>query len=113
MNYWLDLFTSTTWKEFLEAGACVSGFRHRMRMAAAKIQPGDILLCYLTGVMRWVGALEVVGPSTDKRPIWKDAEFPVRFDVRPRVTLQPEHGVPMAELKGRVLFYASEADAPG
>lgn len=113
MNYWLDLFTGTTWKEFLEAGATVAGFRHRMRNAAAKIQTGDILLCYLTGVMRWVGALEVLGPSNDKRRIWKDDEFPVRFDVHPLVILQPEHGVPMSELKGRVLFYATEADAPG
>jgi hypothetical protein len=63
--------------------------------------------------MRWVGALEVVGPSTNQRPIWKDADFPVRFEVRPLVTLPPEHGVPMTELKGRVLFYATEADAPG
>lgn len=84
-----------------------------MRKAAANIQPGAILLCYLTRVMRWVGALEVVGPSSDKRPIWWDAEFPVRFDVRPLVTLLPEHGEPMSELKGRVWFYASEADAPG
>jgi hypothetical protein len=26
-NYWLDLFTGTTWKEFLDAGGEVSGFR--------------------------------------------------------------------------------------
>lgn len=113
MNYWLDLFTGTTWKEFVEAGATVSGFRHRMRKAAARIQPGDILLCYLTGVMRWVGALKVIGPSTDKRPIWADDNFPVRLEVRPLVLLQPEHGVPMSELTGKVLFYAAEADAPG
>lgn len=29
MNYWLDLFTGTTWREFQEAGADVSGFRER------------------------------------------------------------------------------------
>lgn len=113
MNYWLSLCTGTTWNEFLEAGARVSGFSARMRKTAAKIKPGDILLCYLTGVMRWVGALQVVGPSTDTRQIWKEADFPVRLDVRPLVTLPPEHGIPMSELKGRVLFYASEADAPG
>lgn len=113
MNYWLSLFTGTTWKEFLDAGARVSGFRARMRKTATKIKSGDILLCYLTGVMRWVGALEVLGPSTDTRRIWKDDDFPVRFDVRPLVTLQPEHGIPMSELKGKVLFYASEGDAPG
>jgi len=26
-KYWLDLFTGTTWEEFLEHGAKISGFR--------------------------------------------------------------------------------------
>ena len=26
-NYWLDLFTGTTWREFLDAGGEVSSFR--------------------------------------------------------------------------------------
>ncbi len=105
MTYWLDLFTGTTWDEFREAGARISGFRARMRHAARRIKPGDILLCYLTGVMRWVGALEVVGPSNDARRIWKDEEFPVRLEVQPLITLSPEHGVAMGELQGRVDFF--------
>jgi hypothetical protein len=28
-NYWLDLFTGTTWEEFQSAGGEVSGFRER------------------------------------------------------------------------------------
>lgn len=52
MKYWLDLFTGTTWDEFRNAGAKVSGFRPRMRNTVAKIKSGDILLCYMTGVMR-------------------------------------------------------------
>src|ERR1035438_2051149 len=83
MNYWLDLFTGTTWNEFQKSGATISGFSHRMRKTVHKIQPGDILLCYLTGVMRWVGALEVVGQTDDRTPIWKDAEFPSRLKVKP------------------------------
>jgi hypothetical protein len=110
MNYWLDLFTGTTWNEFRKAGATVSGFRQRMRNAAAKIEPGDILLCYLTGVMRWVGALEVVGISNDKRAIWQQSEFPVRFQVKPLVALDPEHGVLMQELEGKVDFYRGPTD---
>ncbi|MBI3852321.1 MAG: hypothetical protein HY298_18860 [Verrucomicrobia bacterium] len=110
MNYWLDLFTGATWDEFQKAGANVSGFRPRMRNAAKNVKPGDILLCYLTGVMRWVGALEVVGLSRDDRPIWKDVDFPVRFDVKPLVVLQPENGIPMSELEGRVNFYRSAKD---
>jgi len=51
LDYWLDLFTGTTWKEFLDAGAKVSGFSQRMRANVSRIKPGDILLCYMTGVM--------------------------------------------------------------
>jgi hypothetical protein len=54
MNYWLDLFTGTTWSEFQKFGATISGFSNRKRNIVQKIQPRDILLCYLTGVMRWV-----------------------------------------------------------
>lgn len=66
MTYWLNLFTGTTWKEFVDAGASVSGFSPKKQTVINRIKPGDILLCYLTGVMRWVGALEVLGPSDDK-----------------------------------------------
>jgi hypothetical protein len=111
MNYWLDLFTGTTWAEFQKAGSKVSGFNLRMRKMAAQIEPGDILLCYLTGVMRWVGALRVIGPSSDKSKIWKDAEFPVRLKVEPIVSLQPEHGVPLSDLEGQLAFYESNLDA--
>ncbi len=110
MNYWLDLFTGTTWREFREAGANVSGFRGRQAAVAKRVQPGDIFLCYLTGVMRWVGALEILGPTSDTRRIWKEQDFPVRFAVKPLVMLQPEHGVPMEELDGRVSFYADPKD---
>jgi len=81
-----------------------------MRNTVRKTQKGDILLCYLTGVMRWIGALEVVGPSADGRPIWKDADFPARLDVRPVVMVDAEFGVPMKELAGRVEFYRGPED---
>jgi len=110
MNYWLDLFTGTTWREFREAGANVSGFRPKQIKTAKRMKRGDIFLCYLTGVMRWVGALEIVGASTDTRKIWKEQDFPVRFEVRPLILLDPEHGVPMEQLEGRVRFYAGPKD---
>jgi len=110
MQYWIDLFTGTTWSEFRKAGAKVSGFRPRMRRTVARLQPGDILLCYMTGVMRWVGALEVVGPSDDKRSIWSFSDFPERVAVKPLVLLDAEDGVPMEQLEGKVEFYESQQD---
>jgi hypothetical protein len=106
MNYWLDLFTGTTWKEFRQAGARISGFRSTTKGIAKQVKPGDIFICYLTGVMRWVGALEVVGPSLDRTRIWQFDAFPVRFEVQPLVILDPEHGVPMADLEGKVVFFS-------
>jgi len=38
MNYWLDLFTGTTWKEFRDDGAKVSGFSAKRRSAAERMK---------------------------------------------------------------------------
>lgn len=110
MNYWLDLFTGTTWREFREAGGNVSGFRARQVGIAKQMKTGDIFLCYLTGVMRWVGALEIIGASSDTRKIWQEQDFPVRFDVKPLILLDPEHGIPMEKLEGQVQFYSGPKD---
>ena len=111
MNYWLDLFTGTTWREFRGAGANVSGFRPIRRKTVERIKPGDILLCYLTGVMRWVGALEVISQSNDTRRIWNYDEFPARLDVKPLILLDPEYGLQMQKLEGKVHFYEGSNDA--
>ncbi|MGA2075502.1 MAG: hypothetical protein ABSH52_18585 [Terriglobia bacterium] len=110
MEYWVDLFTGTTWTEFRKAGSSVSGFRASQKAIAKRIKPGDVFVCYLTGVMRWVGALEVIGPSDDKTPIWKFDDFPVRFAVKPLIMLTPETGTPMDEIEGRVSFFEGPRD---
>jgi hypothetical protein len=48
-TYWLDLFTVETWKEFLDHGGDVTGFREKRWKTVQKIKHGDYLLCYLTG----------------------------------------------------------------
>jgi hypothetical protein len=108
-SYWLDLFTVTTWTEFRAAGAKITGFRPRMRNTVARIKKGDILLCYLTGVMRWVGVLEVIGQSTDRSPIWTESDFPERLEVKPLIVLEPERGVAMSEFAGKAPFYRNVA----
>ena len=96
-NYWLDLFTGTTWEEFLAAGGEVSGFRERRWKTVQQIKPGDYLLCYLTGISRWIGVLEVGSePFKDTTPIWKDEQFPCRVRVRA-----------IAALSGRCFLMAS------
>jgi hypothetical protein len=110
-NYWLNLFTSATWQEFLAAGGTISGFPQSRHEIAKQVQADDILLCYLASAMRWVGALQVIGPSQDTRPIWREADFPVRLEVSPLVTLEPEQGLLMDDLEGKVTFYTGPKDA--
>lgn len=105
-NYWLDLFTGTTWDEFLAAGGEVSGFRDRRWKTVQQIKPGDYLLCYLTGISRWIGVLEVVSePFQDTAPIWKDDEFPCRVRARALATLTPETAVPVFELRDQLSIF--------
>lgn len=105
-TYWLDLFTGTTWQEFLDSGATVSGFRERRWKTVQRIKPGDYLLCYLTGVSRFIGVLEVTSePYWDETPVWKDEVFPGRVKVETIATLTPETAVPIFELKEQLTIF--------
>ena len=105
-NYWLDLFTGVTWQEFLDSGGSISGFRESRWAVMQSIKPGDYLLCYLTGVSRFAGVLEVTStPFRDSTPIWKDEDFPCRLRVRTVVSLTPETAVPVAELSDRLSMF--------
>lgn len=103
-NYWLDLFSGTTWEEFQKAGSSVSGFRESRWKIVQKIAKGDYLLCYLTGVSRFIGILEVASVPYKKadREIWHDEDFPCRFKVKPIVELTPDTAIPVFELRDQL-----------
>lgn len=105
-NYWLDLFTGVTWNEFQKAGSSISGFRQSRWNILQKMAQGDYLLCYLAGVSRFIGILEVVSPPFKEhaRDIWKDDDFPCRLKVKPIVELTPETAVPVMLLSDRLSF---------
>lgn len=105
-SYWLDLFTGTTWNEFLEAGGETSGFRESTWKTVKKIKPGDYLLCYLTGLSRWIGILEVVSePYKDDSKIWSFDAFPCRMKVKRVAELTPETAVPIKDLKDKLSIF--------
>src|SRR5207249_1592026 len=71
-----------------------------------RMKPGDYLLCYLTGVSRWIGALEVVSePYVDQRPIWNEAVFPCRVNVKVIVALTPETAIPVHDLRDSLTVF--------
>jgi len=99
MHYWLDLFTPYTWTRFQDHGADISGFRPRQRKAAfGRVKKGDKLVCYLVKLSRWCGVLEVLSDAfEDTSPIFADENdpFPIRFKVKPEVTLDFELSIPI------------------
>jgi hypothetical protein len=105
-SYWLDLFTAETWDEFLAGGGEVSGFSDRRWKTVERMRPGDYLLCYLTGISRFVGLLEVVQPAfRSEERIWSGAIFPARLGVRTIVKLTPETAVPVLDLRDRLSMF--------
>jgi hypothetical protein len=105
-QYWLDLFTYQTWQEFHSAGASVSGFRENRMKSVQSMKQGDYLLCYLTGVSRWIGVLEVTGPAfQSSEKIWADAVFPARVPVKVVHALEPNTAVPVLLMKDQLSIF--------
>lgn len=106
MKYWLNLFTWTTWQEFLNAGGDISGFRSSKWRTVQRMMPGDYLLCYMTGLSRFFAILEVTGkPFRDEVPIWEEEVFPCRIPVRVIMSLSPEHAVPVKSLRSQLSYF--------
>jgi hypothetical protein len=98
MAYFIDLFSPETYEAFKRSSRDISGFRLRHKRMAERITSGDMLICYMTRLSRWVGALEVIdGPSIDSTPIFlpENDPFVVRFRVRPVVWLDVEKAIPI------------------
>jgi hypothetical protein len=112
-SYWLDLFTGTTWQEFLDGGANVSGFRESRWKTLQQVQVGDYFLCYLTGVSRFIGVLEITSrPFKDSKPIWKQDVFPCRVKVKVIAKLTPETAMPILELRDQLSIFGKENAGP-
>lgn len=100
MNYYIDLFSPETFESFSKSQRDISGFRERHRNIASRIEVGDIFICYMTKLSRWVGALEITSTSfVDNSPIFYDSDDPfvIRFKVKPLIWLDKEYGIPIFE----------------
>lgn len=98
MKYFLHLFSPETYEAFTRSDKTVTGFKERHQAAAAKVEPGDRLLCYMTKASRWVGVLEVLGHSfRDATAIFtaENDPFVIRFRVSPLVWLPVDKSIPI------------------
>ena len=70
------------------------------------MKEGDVLLCYLTRASRWVGLLEVTGEAYwDESVVWSSQTFPSRVPVRVLTALEPEHSVPVLDMRDELSVF--------
>lgn len=106
-NYWLDLFTGKTWNEFNQRSDNITGFRKSRWKTVQKIAIGDYFLCYLTGISRFIGILEVTSKPffDEKQDIWSDESFPCRFKIKKVVQLTPETAIPVLDFREQLSLF--------
>jgi hypothetical protein len=105
MAAYLDLFTPETWQAFVKRGRDVSGFREWGKEIARKVGPGDVFICYLVGLSRWVGALRILSqPFQDSTPYFveQDDPFIIRFRVEPITTVDLVRAIPIKAIWDRL-----------
>ncbi len=86
------------------------GFNEKKAGAAARLNPGDRILCYLSKVSAFVGFMEVAGPSyVDREPLWSDGLYPVRLPVRVLAEVTLFNAVPIRSLIGQLSFMRHDA----
>jgi len=98
-TYWLSIFNTDTWQEFLDAGGSVMGFPENRWKTVQRMAIGDYLICYLTKFSRWLAVLEITGdPYQGRDRIWAQATFPCRVAVRVVSHLTPDTAIPVLSL---------------
>jgi hypothetical protein len=105
-QYWLTLFTGTTWEEFLKNGASVIGFKNTRLGSVKRIKKGDFLICYISRICRFIGVLEVQSDLYfDDSSIWESDVFPNRFKVKLIYKLDPIASIPVLSLSNKLLLF--------
>ena len=97
MVYYLNIFSPETWRGFRDSGSQITGVRDRYLNAAGRVNPGDLMLCYLTRLSRWSGLLKVESHVYQDTSAVHDEldKYKVRFRVKPIVVLDLESSIPI------------------
>ncbi|MFN8533805.1 MAG: EVE domain-containing protein [Dehalococcoidia bacterium] len=92
MNYWMLVSSPANFETSRARGFDLAGMKSRHRKKAEKVQAGDRVLFYLTGVQSFGGTATATGPFFESQePIWtskKETEdYPFRFPIQPDAIL--------------------------
>ena len=93
-NYWMLVSSAENFEVSRSLGFTIQGMKSRHRKKAEKMQPGDKILYYLTGVQQFGGTATITSPYVeDHSPIWnskkKGEDYPLRVQIKPDLILDP------------------------
>jgi predicted RNA-binding protein len=105
-NTWVLTGSLANFRATRDRGFSVIGAKERRRRMAERIEPGDRIVFFVTGVQAFGGIVRVTGEMyEDRSKIWPGRPsnpdpYPWRFDTEPEAVLEEDEFVPAVELAG-------------
>jgi hypothetical protein len=113
-QHWLIVSGIDNFRASKALGFTVQGMKSRHRRKAEKMQVGDRITYYITGIKAFAATVRITGPSFESHePIWKskdpkrDAEdYPWRVPVEAETILEEDDFVPAEPLARQMAYVA-------
>ncbi len=110
MTYWIVVGSPENFRIAVERGFDLFGFKSTRRREASAMQPGDTLIFYLTGVMKFGGIATVTSETfEDHTPIFRsekkpNEDYPFRVHTRAEIVLDEEDWLDVKEWAPRMEY---------
>lgn len=109
-NYWIVVGSPENFRLAAERGFDLFGFKSTRRREAAEMAPGDRLLFYLVGVMKFGGTATVASTAfEDHTPVFKSEkkpgeDYPFRVQTKPDIILDEPQYLDVKEWAPRLAY---------
>jgi EVE domain len=103
---WILTGSPENFRASRERGFRVVGIKERRRRLAERMEPGDLVVFYLTGVQAFGAIARIAGGMyEDRSRIWpgkpgKADDYPWRFEAEPVLVLDEDRLLPAEDLAG-------------
>lgn len=103
-NYWIVVGSDDNFKTAQQRGFDIFGFKSTRRRESAQMRPGDKLVFYLTGIMKFGGIATVESEYfEDHTPVFRSTkrpqeDYPFRVRVQPEIILERERYLDVREI---------------
>ena len=108
MTHWIVVGSRENFEIARERGFDLFGFKSTRRRESAEMKPGDKLIFYLTGVMKFGGVANVASEVyEDHSPVFKSEkkpgeDYPFRVKTAPDRVLEPEQWLDVKDYATRL-----------